>query len=185
MVRTLPRALVAVVLLVSLAALGSCGFRPLYGARAGGAATHQALAAINIPPARNRLNQMVRDQLLDIMTPRGRPRNALYRLDFTVDQEKSAAAIEQDESVERYNLVLTAPFRLVATADNRILMSATARSVTAFNVVLSDYATLVAEQDAASRAAREIGEDIATRLALYFTRQADRADKADKARARR
>ena len=178
MVHFLPRAAVAAVLLVAFTALGSCGFRPLYGSRAGGAAAHRVLATVDVPPAGNRLNQMVRDQLLDIMTPRGRPRNALYRLDFTVNQEKSAAAIEQDESVERYNLVLTAPFRLVATADNRVLMSATARSVTAFNVVLSDYATLVAEQDAASRAAREIGEDIATRLALYFTRQADRADKA-------
>ena len=44
----------------------------------------------------------------------------------------------------------------------------TARAIAPYNVVDSQFATLSAERDAQERAAREVGEDIRTRLGLYF-----------------
>ena len=45
------------------------------------------------------------------------------------------------------------------------------KSTNSFNIVASDFATLSGETDAIERAAREVSDDIRTRLALFFTRR--------------
>ena len=43
------------------------------------------------------------------------------------------------------------------------------RSVTSYDLVDSDFATLSAESDARKRAVRQISEDIKIRLGIYFS----------------
>ena len=161
------RTAVLVGVLVSIAA---CGFRPLYGARGPGTGMARTLAAIEIAPKSNPLGQIVREYLLENMSPGTSSGGQLYRLDFNVRQEKTIAALEHDESAERYNLVMRVPCRLVRLADDRVMLNGAASATAAYNVVLSDYATLAAERDASARAADRIGEQIHMRLAVYFDR---------------
>ena len=57
---------------------------------------------------------------------------------------------------------------LVSSGDT--VLQGTVRSVAAYNVVSSDYANVVAERDAELRAAREVGDEMKLRLAVYLAK---------------
>jgi hypothetical protein len=48
------------------------------------------------------------------------------------------------------------------------MFSARSRATDAYDVLVSDYATLVSRDDAVDRAIHELSDDIRTRLAVYF-----------------
>lgn len=162
---------IAAVLVLGLSlSVAGCGFRPLYGERSGSASTVDAMALVQIGKVSGRYGQIIRNYLLDRLSPQGHPSAPRYRLDLNIETQKEALAIEQDETVERFNFSLTAKYRLVDLTGTKTVFKARSRSVAAYNVVRSDYATLVAENDAASRVAREVCDDIKIQLAIFFDR---------------
>jgi LPS-assembly lipoprotein len=161
-------------LALALALLGliaGCGFRPLYGTRGGSDATVSELAAVTVTPIAGRLGQLVRNHLREQLSPRGTPGPARYRLDIALIRASEGLAIKKDEEITRSNLRLTATFALRAAAGGDALLEGQTRSIASFNLVRSDFANLIAERDAESRVAREVGDQIATRLAIYFSRR--------------
>jgi len=148
-----------------------CGFRPLYGERQESARTVDALALVGVANIPERYGQVIRNYLLDRITPMGQPARPRYRLQLEIKTQKEALAIEQDETVERYNFSLVARYKLVDLTTATTVFRARSQSIAAYNVVRSDYATLVAEQDAATRVAREVSDDIKIQLAIFFDRQ--------------
>jgi len=160
-------------LLSALATLAGCGFRPLYGTRAyGGSGAVEALSQTWIDPIPDRIGQLLRNNLLDRLNPQGEPERARYRLAVKVAVSKEGLAITKDESITRFNLRVSALFVLHDAGSGQELTRGTARTIAAYNVVDSQFATLVAEKDAEVRAARELSDELRTRLAVYFTRAA-------------
>ena len=149
-------------------ALGACGFQPLYGDREHGADTLAAMAEVRIAPIPDRLGQVVRNHLLDILTPRGAPAEARYRLTVTLRKTKEGLAFEQDESVTRFDVTIAADYELAEVASGETVAKGTARSIASYNVVRSDFANIAAERDAELRLARELSDEIALRLAVAF-----------------
>jgi LPS-assembly lipoprotein len=151
--------------------LAACGFEPLYGSRErGGPGSVEALQQIAVGPIPDRIGQVLRNNLLDRLTPTGEPDRPRYRLAVALAVSKEGLAITKDESITRFNLRIIASFVLYDTANNAEVTRGVSRTIAAYNVVTSQFATLVAEKDAESRAARELSEDIRTRLAVHFTR---------------
>lgn len=148
----------------------ACGFRPLYGERTNSVSTVEALAMVDVAKLSGRYGQIIHNQLLDQLTPRGRPAAPRYRLQIKIETQKEALAIEQDETVERFNFTLVANYRLIDLGTTSTVLRARSQSIAAYNVVRSDYATLVAEHDAAARVAREVSDDIKLQIAVYFDR---------------
>jgi LPS-assembly lipoprotein len=157
-------------LIVLAVLVGACGFRPLYGSRSTGTSTVDAMALVEVDKLSGRYGQIIRNQLLDHLTPRGKPSAPRYRLRLDIETQKEALAIEQDETVERFNFRLVAKYSLVDLTTASTVFRARSQSIAAYNVVRSDYATLVAEQDAAKRVAREVTDDIKLQLAVFFDR---------------
>ncbi len=145
-----------------------CGFRPLYGQRSDGGSTFAELEAIAIGPIPGRVGQILRNHLLDRLTPLGQQRQARYRLDVRLSKFKEGLAIKKDEEITRSNLKLTADFVLRDPGNGETMYQGRSRSTPSFNLVRSDFANLVAEQDAERRVAREISDQITTRLSVYF-----------------
>jgi LPS-assembly lipoprotein len=81
-------------------------------------------------------------------------------------------AIEPDADVTRKNLVMVVPFRLIDTATQKTVLRSTARSRSSYNRVSSEFANIVAAQNAESRIARAIASDIKLQLSIYFDRVA-------------
>ena len=150
--------------------LAGCGFRPLYAERGDGSSTRLQLESIVIGPIPSRLGQILRNDLMDRLTPGGRPDVPRYRLDVELARFKEGLAIRKDEEITRSNLRLTATFTLNDLADGGTAFQGRSRSAASFNLVRSDFANLAAEQDAERRAAVEIGDQIMTRLSIFFSR---------------
>jgi LPS-assembly lipoprotein len=174
----------AVLALLAAAPLAACGFHPLYGrptAAADGAVAAR-LAAIRINDvvalvitagAENedrRLGQVLRNELTNRLTAGVGPQPQLYDLLIELRQSTSALQIQTSDTVTRYNMVLTADFKLYQTVSRDLLYSGSADSIGSYDVVESEYATLVAEQETARDAARELATTITSILALYFER---------------
>ena len=150
--------------------LGACGFRPMYQAQGDDPAITQALAAISIGDIEERLGQKVRNELLDIITPTGEPASPTYLLQVRLVEERDDIGLRQDASATRANYRLQAQFRLEEVASATVLIDGSSWAATAFDVVQSDYSTLMAERAAQDRLARDIALEIRNRLAIYFGR---------------
>lgn len=151
-------------------ALAGCGFRPLYGERSGGESAAAQLAAIEIAPIPERSGQKLRNDLRLKLTPNGAPSRPDYILDVRVSELRQDLAIRDDASATLGNLQVRAQYRLRSAADGKVLYQGLARSTASYNIVRSQFAALVAEDDARNRAMEAISEDIRLRLGIYFAK---------------
>ena len=149
--------------------LTGCGFEPLYGHRSGhSSAAVTEFARISISPVGDRKGQVLRNALLEWLTPHGGPAKPSYRLDIQLSESRSDLVVLKDARATLAKMRLVASFAL-KTADNGAPLSAgRAESTTTFNIVTSEFANLSAERDARRRAVIVISDDIRQRLALYF-----------------
>jgi LPS-assembly lipoprotein len=158
------RLALAAAALVSVAALAGCGFRPLYGQAGPGSAG--TLAAIEIERIPDRSGQVLRNLLLDRLTPEGPPARPAYSLSVRLTESIGDLAVLSDESATRSNLTLNAVFTLTrAPGPEAGVHAATVTLVNSYNRLTSDYATLASENDARERALREIADEIRLRIA--------------------
>jgi hypothetical protein len=93
-----------------------------------------------------------------------------YSLEVLLSEASSPVQIQTSDTITRYNLQLVAEFRLVEMSTGEIVYEDRARGVGSYDVVTSEYSTLVAEQETAKAAARELSKTMASLLALYFSR---------------
>ena len=93
-----------------------------------------------------------------------------------VDVENADLAIRDDASATLANLQLIANYTLHDAASNDVLYKGQSRFTASYNLVRSQFANLVAEDDARSRAVEAISDDMRVRLGIYFDRQAKAAN---------
>ncbi len=156
-----------------LLALGGCGFKPLYGEKgaSGKPVVQSALGQVAINPIRSRTGQVLRNELIDRMNPRGQPGvGAAYRLVVRLSVRKQELGIRRDETATRANLILTAAYVMTEASSGKAVLSGISRTITSFNILDNEFATLMGEKDARERGAGQLAEDITTRVALYFNR---------------
>ncbi len=155
--------------------VAGCDFQPLHGKHSGTAANAgdiiSDMSYVTVVPIADRVGQLVRNQLLDLMHPRGMADRPVFRLIVTLVEIREGLAIQQDDSATRYNLRLAAQFSLIDTRNGVALLSGAARAISAYNVVSSDYANLASQKDARKRAALNVAEGIQNRIAVYFSRR--------------
>lgn len=162
-------AVVALALLVA-----ACGFRPLFGNFDDGNASAE-LAMIEIEPIADRIGQQLHNQLLDRLSPEGRPAEASYKLRIELRESRQGFAVDKAEFATRAAYRLSGTYSLFEPDGQKPIHSGRVTSISSYNILRSDYGTLVAEQDARGRAVEQIASDIRTGLALYFAKR--RSDK--------
>ncbi len=163
------RCLAAGVVAVLAIGLAGCGFRPLYGERDGGSVARD-IATVRIAPIADRIGQMLRNELLDRLNPAGEPADPRYALEVRLAVSRQELGLRKDETATRANLRFRSRFRLREAASGAIVYSGRTASVTSFNIVESEYATISAERAARRRGTLLVADSIALRLAAYFNR---------------
>lgn len=151
--------------------LAGCGFRPLYGEGAGGAPAPVAaeLARVAIPTIPDRIGQMVRNELIDRLTPHGEPAAPAYTLSVGLNRTVEDQLIRRDATASRARLTLRAGYRLMR--GEALVLEGAARSVVSFDLPAEAYfAAVTSERDAERQAAVAVAEQIRTRLATHFAR---------------
>ena len=146
----------------------ACGFQPLYAERHG---TATQLAAIKIAPIKDRVGQQLHNFLLDNLTPSGPSGRPAYFLRTQLKETRQELAIRKDETATRANLILVANYELHRHADGEVLLTGTAVSTNSYNILENKFATLSAESDARTRAAREIAAEMKIQLASFLVRK--------------
>jgi LPS-assembly lipoprotein len=157
-------------LVCALAAFaGGCGFHPLYGSTDDGNGARQVFSSIYVDPIAGELvGYELRNSLIDGLEGTPKPAEASYRLKVTVSQYLQGIAVANDATVTRYNYTLDANYELSDIHTNKVLKRGIEQTLSAYDVVTSPYATLVAEQDAQKRGAKDVAYRIQIDLSTYF-----------------
>ncbi len=162
---------IAAVLL--LATVTACGFRPLYGPTADGRPeTLEKLSAVSVGRIQDRTGQLVRNELLNRINPRGQPANPSVHLSVNVNESIQNLAVQRDETATRANLILQASFKLTDTDTSDLLFEGNVQSIASYNISTSaDFATLSAETDARRRGASDLADEITARVAIFLAQR--------------
>jgi LPS-assembly lipoprotein len=143
-------------------ALGACGFHPMYGT-----SLAPQLSSVYVEPIAERDGYELRNTLIDALHSDGEPAGKTYLLKVTLNENSQGIALQNDASITRYNNRLEAHYTL-SDAHGNVLTTGIQTELSAYNVVASPYATLVAEQDASKRAAQDVAERIHLDLGVWF-----------------
>lgn len=159
----------------ALLALAACGFEPMYAEPDVADSASLELAAIRInqigEDEERRAGQMLRNELIDRFTRGVGEQPQRYRLLIELEQRTSPLQIQTNDTVTRYNLTLVAKLWLFDMTSDKPIYQTVVRSIGSYDVVESEYATLVAEEETARDAALDLSNSITNLLALYFERQ--------------
>jgi LPS-assembly lipoprotein len=160
----------ASVVIVAAALLAACGFQPLYGGGKRGPAAAE-LASISVAPIADRSGQVLRNHLVDRLSPYGRPARPAYTLEITLNDSSSEVAVRKSEFPTRTSLRISATYRLFSADTGKVAYSGSSSVEGGYNILNSEFATLAAEQDVRERVLRELSLEIENRLAAYFRLQ--------------
>lgn len=156
-----------VLLCLSLAA---CGFEPLYGEHgASGTAVTANLAEIRIEAIPDRIGQKMYNLLHERLTPEGKAAQPKFALRVRLRETIEELLYERDETATRANLTLRADYELRRIADDEVIAKGTSRATSGYDILSSQYATLVSKDDARDRSARVISDDLRTRMAVALS----------------
>tara|TARA_Y100000766_G_C18651528_1_gene480695 strand:+ start:148 stop:669 length:522 start_codon:yes stop_codon:yes gene_type:complete len=151
----------------ALSGLGGCGFRPLYG-KANGIDLSDTLASVEIGPIKDRVGQQIRNALLDGLSPRGAMAVQRYRLNVEASEGVASLAVQKSADATRADLSLSASYNLYDLETGLNLYNGTSRAISSFNILNSEFATLMAEKGARDRAVKQLSDDIRLKVAIFL-----------------
>lgn len=160
-------------LAAALAALGGCGFRPLYGTAGRDSEVQARLAEVNVQLIPERSGQLLRQALQTRLERGTAPVARRYDLAVQYALTTEAIGIQQDTSASRVRLMGVANWVLSAQdAQRSTVASGSAREVDAINVINQQF--FAAELTSATvqrRMVDALAEQIVTQLAVHFARR--------------
>ena len=159
--------------------LFGCGFQPIYKLSDEGTFfIDEELAAIEIALIPDREGQILRNHLISLLNARGetKPR---YRLQVSLTNASRPLAVGIDAIAARANVTTVAEFALIQLSDERIVYQDRVRSeksVTIGKGVKAAYQRTSVRADALQRTLVQVGNQIASRLAVRIRHAFDKMD---------
>src|SRR5437764_1064944 len=155
----------------ALLALPGCGWRPLYADRETGPGDAE-LRAIKVDPIAERIGQRLTLALRESLNPDGAPAPQRYRLSILLQTARADLGIQQTGLGSRGKLDVNATITLRDIRTGATHFYTTSHAAESFDILANEYASVVAEDDARTRAVEELRRDIVTRLTLFLQRRA-------------
>lgn len=160
--------------------LVSCGFEPLYVQKKEHGAFYynskfdtsitQKMAQIKVGVIADRFGQQLRNNLLDLLTPRGTPKKAKYRLEVELlDKSVTQQALRRDITATSERVIYKVGYQLLQNSD--VLVSGDSVAYVSYDILANPYSTTMAQKKTETDAAKIIADDIALRLGAYFHSQ--------------
>jgi LPS-assembly lipoprotein len=162
----------AALALIVCTALAGCGFHPLYGG-AHEVEADAALAAVHVEPIPDRIGQLVANTLRDSFNPHGETVEMRYNLKVNVSASHADLAIRRDGTASRELYVASASF-LLSAKDGGPGLRGSARSNSSYDIGENEYSVVVANDDAQTRAARDIAQQITLQVGIFIHQKAAR-----------
>ncbi len=167
--------LAIVVLLIT-----ACGFQPLYVRRSMSENAYAVnkqdtsiadeMALIKVQPIADRFGQQLRNNLLDLITPRGVPQQPKYRLKTElISRTVTQQAMRDDVTATNERIEYKVGYKLYQ--ETRELVSGDAIAFVSYDILANPYSTTMSQKKAETDAAQIIANDIALRIGAYFHTQ--------------
>jgi len=155
----------------------ACGFSPMYGnhapANANGSAQEQTiqtqLSQIEIENIPDREGQFLRNALIDRFYKNGRPVNPIYKLVVSkITENTYNLDITINSDATRAQLTLSTTMKLVDPESNETVISRTLKASSSYNIMGSEFATRVSEQNTRENALNDLARQIELQIALHL-----------------
>ena len=156
----------ALALLLTTPALSGCGFTALYSTPG----VSPGLSAIETVTPEGRTGFLLGEALNDVLA-RDAARPAAWRLTMDLKETRTPRGRRVDATASRYELVLTANWKLVSVSTGAVALEGVTSTEATFDRADQPYAGVVANQDAQSRAASELARKIQLQLAVWIANQ--------------
>lgn len=158
------------ILIAALLSLAACGFHPMYGVnRDTPASVESRLENVQIGNIPNREGVFLRNALVDRFYRNGEPAGTRYVLSFTeIREEKTDLDITKTADATRGQLRLRTSMTLVDKTTGQELLNRDLTAITSYNIVGSEFATRVTEQNAREDALNDLARQTEMQIALYL-----------------
>ena len=113
------------------------------------------------------------NMLHERLTPEGRIEEPKYSLRVRLRETNEELLYERDETATRANLTIRADYELRRLEDDEVIAKGSSRATSSYDILSSQYATLVSQDDARERTARVVSDDIRTRVAVALSAEAN------------
>ena len=155
----------------------ACGFEPLYVERKGenkwyfdgsfDSSISQEMAKVKVMPIKDRFGQMMRNNLIDLLSPKGQPQSPKYRLFVTLDSKiETDQALRSDITATHKMVKYTVSYYM--TENEKRIMNGDSVAYTGYDILANPYSTVIAKKKGDEDVAKIIANDISLRLGAYF-----------------
>jgi LPS-assembly lipoprotein len=167
----MPRRYLIGAALLCLGALTGCGFEPLMG-QVNHPQVQAGMERVRVATIPDRSGQILRNHLMDALTPRGLQGSEAYVLSVTLTEPRREVAIRRDDTASRLSYMASVTFMLYDRSIQRAVFVGSSISETTYEVSSSEYATLSSHASARDRALQEVSADVRQQLAAFFAGKA-------------
>lgn len=144
--------------------LQGCGFSPLYGTHGNSSQTSSAqahlLASIVVEPMKDRTGQLFVNTLEDSLNPQYLHAEKRYHLKTSIQTKQSSLAIQRDRTISRYQIIVTANYKLVDTKTDKVVREGSLQRENGYDKTLSPYSTFVSENMAIENTVKALAQDL-------------------------
>ena len=167
-----------IALVALLAFISGCGFEPLYVEKKSDSDWYynsefdtgikDEMARIKIELIQDRIGQLIRNDLLDKLTPRGAPKSPKYYLKVTkIDKNEIDQALRNDITATRKKVIYKVYYQL-NDRNHKKLLTGNSVAYLGYDILRDPYSTTFAQKKNEKNAAKIIANDISLRLGAYF-----------------
>ena len=148
-------------------ALAGCGFSPMYADGDGASATRAAI--FDVSPAADRTTQVLRNELLRGIAPE-EARRAPWLLDLAATEEETEVLTSRQRGALQKRYRMSATFELRDKATKKPLLRGKSFADAYYTITRQHFADINARMQARRAAARQLADDLRTRIAAHFAR---------------
>ncbi len=150
--------------------LSGCGFQPLY--KADPTDIPKELHAVRIEVIADRPGQILRNHLIDTITPKGTNKAVQYILNVQITESKRKSGFRRDRTARHEELIIDSTINLVHVESDRTIFKDTVRKIASYSLgseaEVGSFSANVAEQTSRERALLITAQEIKLRLASFF-----------------
>ncbi len=155
--------------LLGFSLLAGCGFQPMYGSLSPNTQAGIELENIELSIPNTRLGALLHNQLADTIYSQGAPAEPAHQLAIQIDSFERSTALRIDASTAREIFELQTRFQLTDIESGEVVYTGARTTTASYDVVDSQFSTLVSKEDAQTRAVRQMSDDIKLDLGWHFS----------------
>ena len=167
-----------IALIALIAFISGCGFEPLYVEKKSDSEWYydnefdtgirEEMASVKVELIQDRIGQLIRNDLLDKLTPKGTPKSPKYYLKVTsIDKQEIDQALRNDITATRKKVIYKVNY-VLNDNNHQQLLSGNSVAYLGYDILRDPYSTTFAQKKNEKNAAKIIANDISLRLGAYF-----------------